>query len=261
MTYTKLDSGITDSTIWQAPDTTRLVWITMLAMADWHGYIGASIPGLAARARVPLNKCLEALDTFMAPDPFSRTKDHEGRRIAEADGGWVLLNHSKYREKQSEDDRRERSRLAMQSLRAKRKETVNDVSHALTKLTHTDTDTDTEKKRLGTTARSKGTRLPPDFAPDMKFAEEHGCGRMEFDKFRDYWDAVPGQKGVKLNWNATWRNWCRNARPSPVAQAAVTVDSKAVDATAAYLASQQMTPEQKAAAETARRLAMSRRVA
>ncbi len=33
----------------------------------------------------------------------------------------------------------------------------------------------------------------------------------EFAKFRDYWIAVPGQKGVKLDWFATWRNWCRRA--------------------------------------------------
>ncbi len=27
--------------------------------------------------------------------------------------------------------------------------------------------------------------------------------------FRDYWIAVPGAKGCKLDWQATWRNWVR----------------------------------------------------
>ena len=31
----------------------------------------------------------------------------------------------------------------------------------------------------------------------------------EFAKFQDYWLSVPGQKGVKKDWLATWRNWCR----------------------------------------------------
>ena len=31
-----------------------------------------------------------------------------------------------------------------------------------------------------------------------------------FEKFKDYWIALPGQKGSKLNWTATWRNWVRN---------------------------------------------------
>lgn len=28
-------------------------------------------------------------------------------------------------------------------------------------------------------------------------------------EFRDYWAAVPGSKGLKSNWDATWRNRCR----------------------------------------------------
>jgi uncharacterized protein YdaU (DUF1376 family) len=31
-----------------------------------------------------------------------------------------------------------------------------------------------------------------------------------FEKFKDYWIAQPGQKGVKLDWEATWRNWVRS---------------------------------------------------
>jgi hypothetical protein len=38
--------------------------------------------------------------------------------------------------------------------------------------------------------------------------------REVFDSFRDYWIAQPGQKGVKTDWFATWRNWVRNTRVS-----------------------------------------------
>jgi hypothetical protein len=144
MAYTKLDSSLTESTIWQAPDATRLVWITMLSMADQNGYVGASVPGLAGRARVNLQDCITAVQTLESPDEWSRTKDHEGRRITPADGGWVLLNHAKFRAIQSADDRRERSRVAMAELRHKRKQqaltlkeqtpTVNGCEHELTKL-------------------------------------------------------------------------------------------------------------------------------
>jgi len=34
--------------------------------------------------------------------------------------------------------------------------------------------------------------------------------RLVADKFRDHWISVPGQKGCKTDWLATWRNWCRN---------------------------------------------------
>jgi uncharacterized protein YdaU (DUF1376 family) len=33
-----------------------------------------------------------------------------------------------------------------------------------------------------------------------------------FDQFKDYWIAQAGQKGVKLDWFATWRNWVRNTK-------------------------------------------------
>ena len=31
----------------------------------------------------------------------------------------------------------------------------------------------------------------------------------EAEQFRDYWISIPGSRGVKLNWEATWRNRCR----------------------------------------------------
>jgi len=34
--------------------------------------------------------------------------------------------------------------------------------------------------------------------------------RKVADQFKDYWIAQPGQKGTKLDWEATWRNWVRN---------------------------------------------------
>ena len=81
VTFTKLFSSITESTVWCESERTRLVWITMLAMADRQGRVWASIPGLANRARVPMEDCQIALDRFLGPDRYSRTSDNEGRRI------------------------------------------------------------------------------------------------------------------------------------------------------------------------------------
>ena len=78
----------------------------MLAMADRDGVIGASVPGLAKAAGVDRGDCERALEEFTSPDPDSRTPDHGGRRIEKCEGGWRLLNHSKYRELQSAEDKR-----------------------------------------------------------------------------------------------------------------------------------------------------------
>ncbi len=107
--YTKLFSSILHSTVWLADGPTRLVWITMLALTDRDGTVEASVPGLAKAAGVTREECDRALAFFTAPDPDSRTKDHEGRRIAAIDGGWRLLNHAKYRERASAEEVREKN--------------------------------------------------------------------------------------------------------------------------------------------------------
>lgn len=35
--------------------------------------------------------------------------------------------------------------------------------------------------------------------------------RAEAAKFKDYWLSLSGRNATKLDWQATWRNWCRNA--------------------------------------------------
>lgn len=82
----------------------------MLAMADRQGRVWASIPGLANRARVPIEDARTAIATLLAPDRDSRTPDNEGRRIEPIDGGWRLLNYLKYREMRDHEDRLEYQR-------------------------------------------------------------------------------------------------------------------------------------------------------
>jgi hypothetical protein len=120
-TFTKLFSSITSSTVWMEPSGTRLTWIAMLANADRKGRVFASLPGLAHLARVTLEECEAAITTFLAPDKFSRTPAHEGRRIEPIEGGWQLLNYAYYRGIRDEEDTRASKREYMREQRAKGK--------------------------------------------------------------------------------------------------------------------------------------------
>ena len=68
-------------------------------------------------------------------------------------------------------------------------------------------------------ARSKkGTHLPENWQPSSDLiakATELGLSASQFDreveKFRDYWLGRAGSAGVKLDWEATARNWMRSA--------------------------------------------------
>lgn len=125
--FTKLFQSILSSTIWAEESDIRVVWITMLAMADQDGYVGASIPGLAKQAGVTLAKAEEALTKFMSPDPYSRTKKLDGRRIVEADRGWILVNYPDFRRKRDEELRREANRLYKQASRERSKMSAPDA--------------------------------------------------------------------------------------------------------------------------------------
>ena len=64
--------------------------------------------------------------------------------------------------------------------------------------------------------RILGKRLANDFSFPLVWEQFCQQTRPElrpvktFDQFKDYWIAQAGQKGVKLDWFATWRNWVRN---------------------------------------------------
>lgn len=119
MAYTKLFQSIITSTIWSEDDQTRIVWITMLAIADKNGEVQGSIPGIARLAGVSVDAARAAIERFLSPDLDSRTKDDDGRRIEVIDGGWHLLNHKKYRDMASDADRAEKAKLRQQRKREK----------------------------------------------------------------------------------------------------------------------------------------------
>lgn len=118
--FTKLFSSITDSSIWQEPSDVRVVWVTLMAMADHAGRVHASVPGLARRANVARELAEQALHVFMSPDPDSRSKNNDGRRVEEIDGGWRLINHQFYREVRDPESRRQQNREAQARLREKK---------------------------------------------------------------------------------------------------------------------------------------------
>lgn len=118
MTYVKLHGGIIYSSIWSAPDHVRIVWVTMLAMKDHRGLVDASAFGIAKAAHVSYELALDALEHLQRPDPYSKTPDNEGRRIAPSGDGWLVLNHFKYRgladneERKAKDAERKRESRA-----------------------------------------------------------------------------------------------------------------------------------------------------
>lgn len=160
--FSKLFADIIHSTVWREPMHVKVVWITMLAMSDRHGQVFASIPGLADSAKVSLEECIEALEVFSSPDQYSRTKDYEGRRIIEIDGGWLLLNYEKFRERRDDEEQRIQTRDRVRRHREKAKGLCNDVTESVTAtqcndIAEADTEAEakTEEKSSGEQPRKR----------------------------------------------------------------------------------------------------------
>lgn len=81
------------------------------------------------------------------------------------------------------------------------------------------------RNRASRSASPKGTRfaletLPQDWHEFARKERPDVEPDREFQIFADYWRAQPGQKGIKVDWLATWRNWIRRARPAHPSPAA-----------------------------------------
>lgn len=137
MPFVKLDTGILDSTLWVEREC-REVFITALLLAEpielaspveqiavrtlektgfvvppgWYGFIRAAGVGILRRALVDIEQGMCALEKLGALDPESRSPDFGGRRLVRVDGGYLVLNYMKYRDRDySAAERQHRLRL------------------------------------------------------------------------------------------------------------------------------------------------------
>lgn len=121
------------------------------------------------------------------------------------------------------------------------------VSEIQAKL-YTETETETTSSTKKREPANRGSRLSADWMPtteSIAVARQDAPGvdhKAEHKTFIDYWIAQPGQKGVKTNWDAVWRNWMRRKasdltqrKPTPeqrlqqTVQLATAIDLRGID--------------------------------
>lgn len=119
--FTKLQRCLITSSIWLQDESTRLVWITLLALCDKDG-IARVAPGmLSYTARVSEEDTARAVAILEAPDPGSRNSDFEGRRISRCQGGYQVLNYTRYLSEGVREERRQYFRTKKAESRARQR--------------------------------------------------------------------------------------------------------------------------------------------
>jgi hypothetical protein len=92
------------------------------APPGWYGFVPAASLGIISRAGVDREAGIEALRKLGEPEAESRSTDFGGRRMIRTDGGFLILNFMKYRDKDHTAADRQRK------LRERRKKQSNGVA-------------------------------------------------------------------------------------------------------------------------------------
>lgn len=116
------------SSLWTEQDNTRILFITMLAMADRDGMVYGTQLGLERIANISPTSLdvtgdpdRDPMAALMLPDRGSadllRNPENEGRRVEQVEGGFRLINFNYYSNLMASDTRREQNRLAQRTFR------------------------------------------------------------------------------------------------------------------------------------------------
>lgn len=147
--YNKIFTKILDSSIWLESDSTRIVWLTMLASMNQDGFCQfASVGNLAHRAIVTRESAEEAVKVLESPDTDSSDPDNEGRRIQRVDGGWMVLNSSKYRDIVTSEEGRRKTRERVKKFREGQNVTLRNDSVTIGNVSVTQSEAVSEAEAL-----------------------------------------------------------------------------------------------------------------
>ncbi|MGA8147248.1 MAG: hypothetical protein WB870_06670 [Gallionellaceae bacterium] len=221
--FAKIFTQIFDSSI--AEDyMVRLVFMDLLVLCDRDGIVDMTPEAISRRTNVPLEGVARALERLSKPDLRSRSHLEDGARIvlldSHRDWGWQVVNYQHYRSIMDEESRKQYFRDKKRQYRAMSK-TVKDKVPMSKMSTQAEVEAEAEAIKVKTVSanadRKTGRRIPADFKVTDKHREWATANEMPdpdslIDEFRDFWMAKAGQNGTKLDWDATFRTWMRNAK-------------------------------------------------
>lgn len=197
--YVKILSSILDSSIWSEPDDVVRVWLTILAMADRDGYVGASVKGIARRAvTVSPERTAECLAMFEEPDEDSRSDEFEGRRIQKVDRGYLILNYRKIRDMHGAEAAKARKRDWWNKNRGKESRLDTDTSSELARRNPMDLDLDLDLP-------SGSASSDPDRCnkkPRDRYISSFDAPSTEARKLFESWKSESGKSGASYDWKA-----------------------------------------------------------
>jgi len=126
--FAKVFGQIFDSSIAEDYNCRRM-FMDLLVLADSDGVVDMTAEAISRRTNVPIEEVTKYIADLQQPDPMSRSKMEEGKRIVAIDSkrgwGWKIVNYRHYRKIRDEEARRSYFRDAKRKQR--RKQDVKDT--------------------------------------------------------------------------------------------------------------------------------------
>jgi len=138
----------------------------------------------------------------------------------DAAGTYLIRDYAEHQQTRAEREELSRKRADAGRLGGKRQASAKQVlSNSEQSQAEKELEREKEKEPKSiSTPTARGTRLADSWQPSADLIAWARLERTdidpvkESDNFRDYWIAQPGAKGVKADWDRTFKNWIRNAR-------------------------------------------------
>lgn len=196
--------ALNDPKVQRLPPELFKAWVNLLCLAcNGDGNVTGDVSEISFALRVPEDVAAQYIDDLVSAGLIDDLDDN-------------IRPHNWDKRQFKSDTSNER----VKKHREKKRNVTLVLPVTPPEQSRTDTDTEQNRTDLGAAkaASRKGSRLPADWKPsdqDLRAADEllgdFHLANIEAAKFRDYWISKPGAGGVKLDWSATWRNWCRRA--------------------------------------------------
>lgn len=192
-------------------------WIDLIGLAQWHesyiriagermalkrGQCGWSTVSLAERWKWSRGKVLRFIDELK----------RDSRIVIETNNRTTIIticNYDEYQNKNTTYDTPNGTTERSSDSTTDGHQTVQqtDTNNKDNKINK---DNKEKKESKNTGSRFTLTHLPPEWKSFCNEKRPELDAEETFQAFKDWWSAVPGQKGKKLDWLATWRTWVRN---------------------------------------------------
>jgi hypothetical protein len=221
--YGKIFTCMYDGTLadnWKA----LITFQQMIILCDDQGVLDMTPSAIARRTGIPIEYIQEGIEHLEKEDPQSRTPDEGGRRIIRLSEnnswGWKIVNHAKYRNMASYEDKKKADRERIAKKRNKNKDVAGcrNVSQEVADVAHTDTDTDTDtdtniKEKKYPFKYKKKVPIPKNFCltNDMRdYAKRQRYIGNNLEAWTEEMILSAKAKGYTYqDWHAAWKNWFR----------------------------------------------------